>query len=101
MSYAETDISKATDQRPMSDFERELLESVDQALRGEAAAVHTPEAIAARRRGRPRGSVHAVKKRSTTIRFDADVLEALRATGPGWQTRINAAAREWLRLGKV
>lgn len=48
MSYAETDISKATDQRPMSDFERELLESVDQALRGEAAAVHTPEAIAAR-----------------------------------------------------
>lgn len=94
-------MSKATDQRPMSDFERELLESVDQALRGETAAVHTPEAIAVRRRGRPRGSVQAVKKRSTTIRFDADVLEALRATGPGWQTRINAAAREWLGLGKM
>jgi len=42
-----------------------------------------------------------VTKKSTTIRFDADVLEALKATGPGWQTRVNAAAREWLRLGKV
>jgi len=94
-------MSKATDQKPMSDFERELLESVDQALRGEAAAAHTVDTIAARRRGRPLGSMQAVKKRSTTIRFDADVLEALRATEPGWQTRINAAAREWLGLGKV
>lgn len=33
----------------------------------------------------------------TTIRFDADVLTALRATGPGWQTRVNAAMREWLQ----
>ncbi|MBU3694342.1 MAG: BrnA antitoxin family protein [Rhodocyclaceae bacterium] len=85
----------------MNAFERELVESVDQALRGELAATHTPEAIVSRRRGRPRGSVQAVTKKSTTIRFDADVLEALKATGPGWQTRVNAAAREWLRLGKV
>ena len=99
MRTAGVGLGKATDQRPMSDFEREFLESVDQAMRGEAAAVHTVEAIAAHRRGRPLGSVQAVKKRSTTIRLDADVLEALRATGPGWQTRINAAAREW--LGKV
>ncbi|WP_375460978.1 BrnA antitoxin family protein [uncultured Enterovirga sp.] len=28
--------------------------------------------------------------------MDADVLAALRATGPGWQTRINEAVREWL-----
>jgi uncharacterized protein (DUF4415 family) len=37
------------------------------------------------------------RKRSTTIRFDEDVLEAFKATGPGgWQTRMNAALREWL-----
>ncbi len=36
-------------------------------------------------------------KQSTTIRFDADVLAGLRATGPGWQTRVNDAMREWLR----
>jgi len=28
---------------------------------------------------------------------DADVLEAFRATGKGWQTRMNAALREWLK----
>lgn len=36
------------------------------------------------------------RKRSTTIRFDEDVLEAFKATGPGWQTRMNAAFKEWL-----
>lgn len=56
------------------------------------AATHTPGAITARRRGRPLGSVQAVTKKSTTIRFDADVLEALKATGPGWQTRVNGGA---------
>lgn len=45
-----------------------------------------------RRSGRPPGS----NKESTTIRFDKDVLDAFRASGPGWQTRINAALREWL-----
>jgi uncharacterized protein (DUF4415 family) len=31
-----------------------------------------------------------------TIRLDATLLEEMRATGPGWQTRINEAVREWL-----
>lgn len=33
----------------------------------------------------------------TTIRFDADVLAALKASGKGWQTRVNDAMREWLK----
>lgn len=33
----------------------------------------------------------------TTIRFDADVLTALKATGKGWQTRVNEAMREWVK----
>lgn len=45
-------------------------------------------------RGRPAGSG---KKISTTVRFDADVLAAFRATGKGWQTRMNDALRDWLR----
>ena len=36
------------------------------------------------------------RKRSTTIRFDEDVLEAFKATGPGRQTHMNAALKEWL-----
>lgn len=45
-----------------------------------------------KQRGRPVGS----EKESTTIRFDRDILDAFRAAGPGWQTRINAALRDWL-----
>lgn len=38
-----------------------------------------------------------VRKVSTTIRFDADVLAAMKATGPGWQTRINDILRDYLK----
>ena len=31
------------------------------------------------------------------IRFERDVLSAFRAAGPGWQTRMNEALRDWLR----
>ena len=33
----------------------------------------------------------------TTIRFDADVLTALKGSGKGWQTRVNEAMREWAK----
>lgn len=35
-------------------------------------------------------------KISTTIRLDADVVERFRSDGPGWQSRINEALKEWL-----
>jgi uncharacterized protein (DUF4415 family) len=38
----------------------------------------------------------ASTKERTTIRLSRDVLERFRATGPGWQTRVDAALREWL-----
>lgn len=86
----------------MSAFEQDLLESIRQAHRGEYARVHTPEQIAARQRGRPVGSKQAVTKEAVKLRLDADVLAALRATGDGWQTRINDTLRANLRLvGKL
>ena len=34
------------------------------------------------------------------LRIDADVLQKLRATGPGWQSRANAALRDYVeKLG--
>jgi len=45
------------------------------------------------KRGRPKSLATKV---STTIRLDADVVAKFRAKGPGWQSRINAALREWL-----
>lgn len=43
------------------------------------------------------GSVKATPKVSTTIRLSADVIQAFRAAGDGWQTRIDAALKDWLR----
>jgi uncharacterized protein (DUF4415 family) len=33
----------------------------------------------------------------TGIRLDADVVDTFKATGKGWQTRMNAALRDWLK----
>ena len=49
-------------------------------------------------RGRPRV---ARPKAALTMRVDADVLDALKATGPGWQTRINALLRAAVERGQV
>jgi len=49
---------------------------------------------AAKRRGRPTGSNN---KEQVAIRFDPEVLAAFRAAGPGWQTRMNDALKDWLR----
>ena len=47
------------------------------------------------RRGRPKA---AVTKVPVKLRLDPDVLEALRATGDGWQTRVNETLRATLKL---
>ena len=51
-------------------------------------------ASARKRRGRPAGSG---TKEQVAIRLDHDILAAFRAGGPGWQTRMNEALRDWLR----
>ena len=83
------------------EFGAALLRSGGQAVRGEYAAVHTPEKIGARKPGRPVGTVKANAKVSTTIRFDADVLEALKATGRGWQSRANDLLRADISAGRL
>lgn len=46
------------------------------------------------RRGRPLGSG---TKAQVTLRLDVDVLEKFRASGDGWQTRINDALKSWVQ----
>jgi uncharacterized protein (DUF4415 family) len=51
------------------------------------------------RRGRPKA---ATTKEPVKLRLDADLLAALRATGDGWQTRINDMLRASMHLaGRV
>lgn len=46
------------------------------------------------RRGRPLGSG---TKTQVTLRLDVEVLEKFKASGDGWQTRINEALKSWVR----
>lgn len=47
-----------------------------------------------RKRGRPKAEV---TKEHITIRLSPEVLQSFRATGDGWQTRIDAALKDWLK----
>jgi uncharacterized protein (DUF4415 family) len=51
---------------------------------------------------RPRGRPPAeVVKDRITIRLSPDVTAAFRASGEGWQTRMDAALQDWLRTHSV
>src|SRR3989338_11335779 len=63
-----------------------------------ASEFFPPETYAAmvamkRPRGRPKANETKV---FTAIRLDADLLETFKATGKGWQTRVNAALRQFI-----
>jgi uncharacterized protein (DUF4415 family) len=52
-----------------------------------------PESLQAKLRGRPKA---AVTKEHITIRQPPEVVARFRASGDGWQTRVDAALKEWL-----
>ena len=55
-----------------------------------------PDLVARHRAGR--GPQKAPTKQLVSLRIDRDVLEHFRATGPGWQGRINKALRQVAKL---
>jgi uncharacterized protein (DUF4415 family) len=50
---------------------------------------------------RLRGPNKSPTKEQVALRLDRDVVGAFRAGGPGWQTRMNAALKEWLETQPV
>jgi uncharacterized protein (DUF4415 family) len=50
-----------------------------------------------RARGRPRKPDARVQ---LSVRLSPDIIERFRATGPGWQTKIDRALREWLETNR-
>jgi uncharacterized protein (DUF4415 family) len=63
-----------------------------------ASKAFAPQTYAAlvamkRPRGRPKADETKV---FTAIRLDADLLDAFKSTGKGWQTRVNAALRQFI-----
>ena len=48
-------------------------------------------------RARTRGPSTRPLKEQVSVRYSPEVLAAFRATGAGWQTRMNNALQDWLR----
>lgn len=65
------------------------VEDFARAKTGDAIPAHIRAAFP-KSRGRPAGS----NKQLVSLRIDRDTLDRFRATGPGWQSRINAALRK-------
>ncbi|WP_233233734.1 BrnA antitoxin family protein [Bordetella sp. LUAb4] len=65
--------------------------------RARPASEVLPEAVQAKLGMRRRGPQKSPTKQTVTIRLSPDVLEAFRATGYGWQTRVDVALRDWLK----
>jgi uncharacterized protein (DUF4415 family) len=57
-----------------------------------ASEVHGPERAEKMKRGRPPKAAHE-RKQQITLRLSPDVIAALRASGEGWQTRVDEALR--------
>jgi uncharacterized protein (DUF4415 family) len=100
---------KTHSKSPTTDWERVKLEAGQDAVIAHAAAdgpydpndvvavtAYWQEATIKRGRGRP---PVALKRPTLNMRVDADVLEAFKATGRGWQTRVNSALREAVAHG--
>ena len=72
---------------------REL--SADDLAKFRPAAEAMPSSL--KRKLGVRGPQRAPTKERITIRLSREVVEQFRESGAGWQTRVDAALREWLK----
>ena len=84
--------------KPLTDDEGEVREWTDEDFASAVPFSQLPESLQAKLRSlkKPRGPQKAPTKEVVTMRLSRDVVERLRATGPGWQTRVDGALREWI-----
>ena len=64
--------------------------------RARPAAEVVPKIVAAHAQRRVRGPQREPTKVAISLRLDRDVLDNLRASGPGWQSRANELLRKAL-----
>jgi len=79
--------------KPLTDAEGEVRELTAEDFRHMRPLSDFPDlAEFVRKRGQ-RGPQKTPTKQQVTLRLDKDVVERFRATGEGWQRRINEALR--------
>ncbi|MFW8567052.1 BrnA antitoxin family protein [Orrella sp. 11846] len=83
--------------KPLIDAEGEVRELTATDLKKFAPASEVlPPELQAKIGMRRRGPQKEATKERITIRLSSNVVESFRATGPGWQSRIDNALSEWL-----
>ena len=80
--------------RPLTEASGEVPPLTDAALQTLQPAGNLPAAL--QRKPGVRGPQRTPTKERITIRLSHEVVEQFRATGDGWQTRIDTALQEWL-----
>ncbi|KMO30718.1 hypothetical protein VQ02_27535 [Methylobacterium variabile] len=86
-NYTQEDWDEVSDNPPLTGEELSQMRLGPADLPQDLAALKS-------RGGRPKASV---KRIPISLRVDLEVLEAFKATGPGWQTRMNEALAEAAR----
>ena len=83
---------------PLTNADGEIRElDADDIKRFKRAHEVLPEQVQRNLGIKVRGPQKSPTKVATTIRLSPEVSEAFRATGPGWQTRIDNALKDWLK----
>ena len=85
--------------KPLTDLKGEVREISSADLKGFRTARESLPASVRRKVG-VRGPQKAPTKERITIRLSPEVVARFRATGEGWQSRMDAALQDWLRKRK-
>ena len=83
-------------QKPLSNAKREVRELTSNELKGFRSARQALPASLRRKVG-VRGPQRLATKERITIRLSQYVVQCFRATGEGWQTRVDVALQDWLK----
>lgn len=81
-------------QSDLARVKREAEQGIEPDTSGDDAPDLAALRQAVRQRGRPKKDT---SKLQVTVRYSPDVIARFRATGPGWQSRMDAALQDWLK----
>lgn len=81
---------------PLTDEDGEVRELTEEDFARAVPFSALPESLRDKLSAIQRGAQKAPIKERITIRLTHSVVERFRATGSGWQTRIDAALQDWL-----
>jgi uncharacterized protein (DUF4415 family) len=82
---------------PLTDEDGEVRELDEEDFKQAVPFSALQESLRAKLSAIQRGAQKAPTKDRITIRLSHNVVERFRATGAGWQTRVDAALQDWLK----